>query len=124
MVPAPGQGALAVQCRQDDAAALDALAGIDDPHSHQALDAERSVMWRLGGGCALPLGAFALAEHGRVHLTAVVATSDGATILRASAEARFAEEAAEQVTKGLIAQGAETILAEVSGEGTAADREG
>jgi hypothetical protein len=59
-----------------------------------------------------------------VHLTAVVATSDGATILRASAEARFAEEAAERVTKGLIAQGAEAILAEVSGEGTAADGEG
>lgn len=124
MVPAPGQGALAVQCRDDDAVALEALASIDDPHSHQALDAERSVMWRLGGGCALPLGAFAIAEHGRVHLTAVVATVDGATILRASAEARFAEEAAEQVTKGLIAQGAEAILAEVAGGGAAADGEG
>jgi hydroxymethylbilane synthase len=123
MVPAPGQGSLAVQCRDDDAIALDVLAAIDDPHSHQALDAERSVMWRLGGGCALPLGAFAVAEHGRVHLTAVVATADGATILRASAEARFAEEAAEQVTKGLIAQGAEAILAEVTGEGTAGDGE-
>lgn len=121
MVPAPGQGALAVQCRDDDAVALEALAAIDDPHSHQALDAERSVMWRLGGGCALPLGAFAVAEHGRVHLTAVVATADGATILRASAEARFAEEAAEQVTKGLIAQGAEAILAEVTGGGAPTD---
>ncbi|HEY7668549.1 MAG TPA: hydroxymethylbilane synthase [Actinomycetota bacterium] len=118
MVPAPGQGALAVQCRQDDAAALEALARIDDPHSHHALDAERSVMWRLGGGCALPLGAFAVADHGRVHLTAVVATPDGATILRSSAEARFAEEAAEQVTKGLIAQGAEAILAEVTSGAT------
>ena len=90
---------------------------VDDPHSHQALDAERSVMWRLGGGCALPLGAFAIAEHGRVHVTAVVATADGATILRSSAEARFAEEAAEQVAKGLIAQGAEAILAEVTADG-------
>jgi hydroxymethylbilane synthase len=121
MVPAPGQGALAIQCREDDAGALEALSAVDDPHSHQALDAERSVMWRLGGGCALPLGAFAVAVHGRVHLTAVVATPDGATILRASAEARFAEEAAELVTKGLIAQGAEAILAEVALLGPAAD---
>jgi hydroxymethylbilane synthase len=124
MVPAPGQGALAVQCRDDDATALDAIAGIDDPHSHHALDAERSVMWRLGGGCALPLGAFALAEHGRLHLTAVVATVDGTTILRSSAEARFAEDAAEQVAKALIAQGAEAILADVTGRGSTADGEG
>jgi hydroxymethylbilane synthase len=113
MVPAPGQGCLAVQCREDDGGALDALIAVDHPHSHQALDAERSVMWRLGGDCALPLGAFAVTEHGKVRLTAVVATPDGATILRSSAEARFAEEAAEQVTKGLLAQGAEAILAEV-----------
>jgi hydroxymethylbilane synthase len=71
------------------------------------------VVRRLGGGCALPLGAFAISEHTRVHLTAVVATLDGETIVRSSAEGRFPEEAAEQVTDGLLSQGAGLILAEI-----------
>ncbi len=59
MVPAPGQGCLAVQCRDGDDATRALLAPLDHPASHTALDTERSLMWRLGGGCALPLGAFA-----------------------------------------------------------------
>jgi hydroxymethylbilane synthase len=57
MVPAPGQGCLAVQARDDDDDTIAALAPLDHAASHRALDAERSLMWRLGGGCALPLGA-------------------------------------------------------------------
>jgi hydroxymethylbilane synthase len=113
MVPAPGQGSLALQCRTDDPAATLALGSIDDPRSHRAFDAERSVVRRLGGGCALPLGAFAISEHARVHLTAVVATLDGETIVRSSAEGRFPDEVAEQVTDGLLSQGAGLILAEI-----------
>ncbi len=113
MVPAPGQGSLALQCRIDDSVASLAIGSVDDPHSHRAFDAERAVVARLGGGCALPLGAFATALHGRVHLTALVATADGETILRSSAEARFPEDAAEQVTDGLLAQGAALILAAI-----------
>ena len=56
MVPAPGQGCLAVQTRDDDEETIGVLRTLDDPVSHRALDAERSLMWRLGGGCSLPLG--------------------------------------------------------------------
>ena len=54
MVPAPGQGCLAVQTRDDDEETIGVLRTLDDPVSHRALDAERSLMWRLGGGCSLP----------------------------------------------------------------------
>jgi hydroxymethylbilane synthase len=113
MVPAPGQGSLALQCRDGDPAASLALGSIDDVRSHRAFDAERSVVKLLGGGCDLPLGAFAISEHARMHLTAIVATIDGETILRSSAEGRFPGEVAELVTEALLAQGAGLILAEI-----------
>ena len=54
MVPAPGQGCLAIQTRDDDGDTIEAVIPLDHEPSHRALDAERSLMWRLGGGCALP----------------------------------------------------------------------
>ena len=113
MVPAPGQGALALQAREDDDATIAALAMLDDRASHLALEAERSVMWRLGGGCALPLGVFADVSEGEIHLIAIVATPDGTTLLRADATATAPEDAAAAVTKDLMAAGAEVILAAV-----------
>lgn len=110
MIPAPGQGALALQTRTDDAATIAALAPLDHPHSHAAIDAERSLMWRVGGGCSLPLGAFAVAESSRVHLTACIASPDGREYLHAVGEGRFAEEAAESAAKTLLDAGAEELL--------------
>ncbi len=79
MVPAPGQGSLAVQCRADDDATLAALAPLDDHMTHRALEAERSLMWRLGGGCALPLGAYAEVDaQDTVELSALIASPNGA----------------------------------------------
>jgi hydroxymethylbilane synthase len=114
MVPAPGQGCLAIQCRDDDEPTLGVLASLDDPASHRALDAERSVMWRLGGGCALPLGAYATVGEDDLRLTAVIATPDGERVVRSTARGATPEEVATVVAKELIAGGAEEILAEVS----------
>lgn len=116
MVPAPGQGCLAIQCRDDDDETMATLAALDHPASHTALDAERSVMWRLGGGCALPLGAHAEVERGDVRLVAVIATPDGARLIRAEGDGRDPEQVAAGVAKALIAQGAEDILAQVTDE--------
>jgi hydroxymethylbilane synthase len=116
MVPAPGQGCLAVQTRDDDEDAMEAVSPLDHVPSHRALDAERSLMWRLGGGCALPLGAHAVFDAESVRLVAVIATTDGTTVLRAEADGATAEDAAEAVAKDLISQGAERILAEVGSE--------
>ena len=112
MVPAPGQGCLALQCRGDDEPTRDLLAGLDDRPSHAALDAERSLMWRLGGGCALPLGAYAEPIDGGLRLTAVIAMPDGSEILRVERSAETVEGVAGLVAKDLIDAGAERILDE------------
>jgi hydroxymethylbilane synthase len=112
MVPAPGQGCLALQCRDDDDHTRELLAPLDHAPSHAALDAERSVMWRLGGGCALPLGALAEPIEGGLRLTAVIALPDGSEILRVERSAETPEGVAALVAKDLIDGGAERILDE------------
>jgi hydroxymethylbilane synthase len=114
MVPAPGQGALALQTRQDDDDTVRALAVLDHVASHVALEAERSLMWRLGGGCSLPLGAYAEADAELVRLTALVSSPDGTREARVEVESDSAEGAASAATKELLDQGAEEILAEVA----------
>jgi len=113
IVPAPGQGCLAVQARADDQATREAVAWLDDPDSRLAFEAERSVMARLGGGCALPLGALATATGETIRLVALVATPDGSRIIRAEAEAATPEGAAEAASAELLARGAREILAHV-----------
>lgn len=113
MVPAPGQGCLAIQCRDDDADTIAVLGEIDHEPSNRALMAERSLMWRLGGGCALPLGGFAIAGRDGVTLQALIASPDGGRVIRTEATAPTAEDVAASVAKTLIAEGAEQILAEV-----------
>ena len=117
MVPAPGQGALAVQARADDEDVISALAAIDDRESRLMLEAERSLMWRLGGGCALPLGAYAELDAAGVHLIAIVCTPDGGRVANADVTSDSAEGAAAAATKELLAGGAEEILSSVSADG-------
>jgi len=113
IVPAPGQGCLAVQARADDEATRKAAAWLDDPDSRVAFEAERSVMARLGGGCALPLGALATVAGDTVRLVALVATPDGSRIVRAESEAATPEGAAAAASAELLAGGAGEILAHV-----------
>ena len=113
IVPAPGQGCLAVQARADDEATREAAAWLDDPDSRVAFEAERSVMARLGGGCALPLGALATVAEDTVRLVALVATLDGSRIVRAESEAATPEGAAAAASAELLAGGAGEILAHV-----------
>lgn len=85
MLPQVGQGAIAVECRVDDARVGDALAGIDDADAHAAVAAERAFLARLGGGCNLPCGALARVTNGRVVLEVLLASLDGRVVLRAHA---------------------------------------
>ncbi|MEX2274727.1 MAG: hydroxymethylbilane synthase [Actinomycetota bacterium] len=113
MVPAPGQGSLAIQCRADDEATLNALAPLDDLSTHTALSAERALMVRMGGGCALPLGGFANVGELGVHLIGLVATPDGRQIVRAEARSATPDEVAAIVADDLVQQGAADILTAV-----------
>jgi hydroxymethylbilane synthase len=109
MVPAPGQGCLAVQTRDD--ATRDIVSRLDHVESRIALEAERRLTALLGGGCALPLGAFASVEGTVVRLIGFVATPDGGRIARSSVDAPSPEEAAARAAEDLRAQGADEILA-------------
>jgi hydroxymethylbilane synthase len=117
-VPAPGQGIVAVEIRADDDKTRTCVQKINDTAAAAALDAERAVVETLGGGCQTPVGALAtIADSAtlELELIGVVASLDGARVIRASARAKK-EDAVElgmRVGHELIAKGAGEILAEV-----------
>jgi len=110
MVPAPGQGALAVQTRQDGEA-WEVVRTVDDSDSHVAFDAERRVVAILGGGCALPLGVYAHVVGARMRLHGVVFPPDGSRFLETSVEGPRDEDVAVRAAQELLDMGAGDILA-------------
>ena len=115
MVPAPGQGALAVQCRDDDTRALELLAAVDHASTRAAAAAERAFLQELGGGCAAPVGAHGVASGGgSVQLTGLVASPDGGSVVRV-AGAGEPEEVGRTLAREALASGADRILAAVRG---------
>lgn len=119
MLPAPGQGAMAVQVRADDVPALALLATLDHAPTHLATSAERALLGHLEGGCQVPVGALAvISTDGVMTLDALVASLDGRQAVRRSASARVGtEDDALAFGRGLgeqlLADGAHAILAEV-----------
>jgi hydroxymethylbilane synthase len=114
-IPAPGQGIVAIEVRESDGAVRRAIEPVTDPHAAAALDAERTVVNRLGGGCQTPVGALATIHSAdTLELNAVVVALDGSRAVRASARGRAAEACAlgVQVADQLIARGADDILAD------------
>ncbi len=108
-VPQVGQGALAVECRSDDAATIDALARIEHPPSRLTVDAERAFLERLGGDCSLPAGAHArIVDGDRLEFTAVLAADVDApprrATISAAADAAAARRAAADLADTLRAQ--------------------
>lgn len=93
-LPAPGQGALALQCRADDPATIALLAQLDDPATRVAVEAERALLRLLGASCEIPLGAYGRVEGDLVVLDAALATDTG--VRRTRAVARTAAEAARR----------------------------
>jgi hydroxymethylbilane synthase len=110
MLPMVGQGALAVECRAEDSSTLGRLAAIDDADAHAAVDAERSYLARLGGGCSLPCAALATVKDGMVSIEALLATLDGSVVVRAHAEAADPTEAGDAVAQALFDQGGRELL--------------
>lgn len=111
-LPAPGQGALAVQARSNDAPVLNLLAGLEHAPTRAAVTAERAVLEALGSGCQLALGAYGRVRGRSLDLIAVLGAPDGSTLLRASAHGatRNAGDTALEVHRALVAQGAEALL--------------
>jgi len=115
-VPAPGQGIVAIEIREDDTDVRKIIAGISDADAAVALDAERALVEALGGGCQTPIGALATpAADGTIEVVGVVATPDGKRVIRATARGLRGKATAlgAIVGRDLIQQGADAILAEV-----------
>jgi hydroxymethylbilane synthase len=114
MLPQVGQGALAVECRADDAETLARVVAIDDARAHRAVDAERAYLAELGGGCDLPCGALASATDDDVIIEAVLASLDGHVVLRATARNRDPSAAGREVAAELMDHGGRSLLADSS----------
>ena len=123
MCPAVGQGALGIEARADDSATLKELEFFDDSAARQATAAERALLRTLGGGCQVPIGAYAEAVDGTLKLTAIVAQPDGSEVLREQQTGDDPEELGARVGKRLLARGAEAILRAVYGEAAAAPQQ-
>jgi hydroxymethylbilane synthase len=110
MLPAPGQGALAVHCRADDAETLALLEAIHDPLTAAAVDAERSFLSRLGGGCSLPIAAFAEKTDGTIILTGAVISLDGKQSIRLSAVDKEPHKLGERLAALVLERGAAELM--------------
>lgn len=110
MLPAPGQGALAVQCRADDRTALGLLVALEDEATRNAVTAERAFLRGLGGGCSVPVAAYASAEVQSIELTGLVISEDGRKTIRVKRSGSNAHFLGEELARRAIAQGADEIL--------------
>jgi len=123
MCPAVGQGALAIEVRQDDSRTRAAIEPLDHAPTHRAVRAERAVLARLGGGCQVPIAAYAQGEDGQLRLRGVVGSPSGGRIIRsqASGSPQDPEGLGAAVAEELLKLGAREILntdvaAKVAGE--------
>ncbi|WP_216590429.1 hydroxymethylbilane synthase [Streptomyces brasiliscabiei] len=123
VLPAPGQGALAIECAADNAALIASLAGLDDPYTRAAVTAERSLLAALEAGCSAPVGAFAdLLADGQIvkemRLRGVVGTIDGSTLVQLSTTGPVPETYDQAMALGrelaaeMLAKGAAGLMGE------------
>ena len=114
--PAPGQGALGIECREDDATTCEILALLNDPATYTCVTAERAVLEAVGGGCSVPLGAYATLAGEELHLIAVLAAPDGTRLLREAHCGNRQEPLAlgQAVASALLNRGGRELLANLS----------
>lgn len=113
MLPAPGQGALAIQCRADDEVTLTLLSKLEDQATRKAVTVERAFLQGLGGGCAVPVAAFAEVNSNQsavISLTGLVISEDGKTVVKVTDEGTDALELGKKLSQQAIAKGADQIL--------------
>jgi hydroxymethylbilane synthase len=109
-LPAPGQGAIALECREDEGAVAAAVAPFHHRETGRAVTAERALLAGLHGGCNVPLGAYAVGDNGAVRLTAFVARPDGSGLLRGQARDPDPLCAGAALAEQLLARGAGELM--------------
>jgi hydroxymethylbilane synthase len=114
MLPAPAQGALAVECRADDADLVEMLAALDHAPSRSAVTAERAMLATLEAGCSAPVAAYASVPEGghEIYLRGAVISPDGARAVRASRTGTPADaaEIGKALAADLLDAGADTLM--------------
>ena len=113
MCPAVGQGALAIEIRRGDQQTKALLAFLNDADTHAAIDCERALLGSLGGGCQVPIGAYAEKRGDRLFLRAMVGRPDGSQILREQAEGTDGEKLGRETAQTLLWRGGDKILNDV-----------
>ncbi len=132
MCPAAGQGALGIEIREGDTKTRDLLAFLNDPAARAATTCERALLNSLGGGCQVPIGAFAEVRAGQtreasfvlpsgsfIHLESIVADPDGSKLLRDSRDGNDPEKLGNEAGAALLARGGDQILEAVYSRGLA-----
>lgn len=117
MIPAVGQGALAIEIREDDKAMRDWLAPLDHAPTHLCTNAERAFLRKMGGGCQVPMGAHAFLNDGRATFTAFAASPDAEDLVRTQLHGRpeQLEEMALGAAEDLLSRGAGEMLRKSEG---------
>ena len=110
MLPAPGQGALAIQCRSDDAELLQLLVPIHDLPTYNAVTAERAFLAALGGGCSAPVAAHATLDGVQIEMRGLVAGLDGRRVIRVTATGEDPKMLGELLAQKALDQGAAELL--------------
>ncbi len=116
-LPAIGQGAIGIECRDGDSRVLDLIGALDHAPTHICVRAERALNTRLHGGCQVPIAGFAELGHGVILLRGLVGSLDGQRFVRGdiSGKPEDAEELGTVLAEDLLARGAGAILAELQG---------
>jgi hydroxymethylbilane synthase len=114
-LPAPGQGALGIVTRTEDAETRKVVGALNDPDSFAAVSAERTFLEALGGGCQVPIGALGIPYDERMRLWGLVASPDGRRVVRGDLTGSLADPQAlgQKLAELFRDRGAEAILAEV-----------
>jgi hydroxymethylbilane synthase len=117
MLPAVAQGALALEARADDAATLARLAPLEDADTRVRIEAERTLLRRLEGGCQVPIAGHAVVTGGTVRLRALVASVDGSRVIRGEESGPTGAAAAigEALAEEMLARGAAALVKEAEG---------
>ena len=119
MCPAAGQGALGIEIREGDVKTRELLAFLNDANARAATTCERALLNSLGGGCQVPIGAFAEMKNGKLHLESIVADPDGSKVLRDSRDGEDPEKLGNEAGAELLKRGGDQILEAVYGRGLA-----
>ncbi|MCB8959825.1 MAG: hydroxymethylbilane synthase [Ardenticatenales bacterium] len=110
MLPAPGQGALAVQCRRYDVETLQLLAAIENETVRHCVEAERAFLQTLGGGCAAPIGAYATMQDGLIWLEALAAAPDGSQQVKVNGACADPQVLGQSLALEALARGAGRLI--------------